>query len=126
MAPARIQIPDDVFRITPPGSRRTIFTTKKNEERMRLEREDRKAKLEIRALRREEAGSSFHKELEKSESVDKLGDMLLKKLAVQENTFKELSREANSSNERANHKEGEANLEKIKHKTVEALMMLRL
>jgi hypothetical protein len=126
MTPARIQVPDDVVRITPPGSRRTIFTTKKNEERMRLEREDRKAKLEIRALRREEAGSNFQKELEKSESVDKLGDMLLRKLAAQENTFKELSREPNSSNERANHREGEANLEKMKYETVEALRILRL
>ena len=126
MAPARIQVPDDVFRITPPGSRRTIFTTKKNEERIRLEREDRKAKLEARALRREEAGSSFHKELEKSESVDKLGEMLLKKLAMQESASEGLSGEANSRNERANHTDGEANLEKMKRETVEALMMLRL
>jgi hypothetical protein len=44
--------------------------------------EDRKAKLEARALRKQEAGSSFHKELEKSESVDKLGEMVLKKFAV--------------------------------------------
>ena len=87
MTPARIQVPDDVFRITPPGSRRTIFTIKKNEERMRLEREDREAKLEARALRREKAGSSFHKELEASESVDKLGEMLLRKLAVQETVW---------------------------------------
>jgi len=58
--------------------------------------------------------------------VDTLGEMLLRKLAVQENTFKELSKEANSRDERANHREGKANLEKMKHETVEALMMLRL
>jgi hypothetical protein len=104
----------------------TIFTTKANEERIRLEREDRKAKLETRALRRAEAGSSIPKEREKSESVDKLGEMLLKKLAVQENTFKELSGKANSNNERANHTDGEADLEKMKRETVEALMILRL
>ena len=58
--------------------------------------------------------------------MDKLRDMLPRKLAVQENTFKELSGEANSSNERANHIEGEANLEKMKRETVEALRLLRL
>jgi hypothetical protein len=120
---ARIQVPDDVFRITPPGSRRTIFTTKKNQERIRLEREERKTKLEARALRKGEAGNSLHKELETSESVDKLGEMLLKKLAVQENPFKELSGDANSRNEC---REAEANLEKMKCETIEALMTLRL
>jgi hypothetical protein len=93
---------------------------------MRLEREDRKAKMEARALRREEAGSSFHKELEKSESVDKLGETVLRKLAVQENTFKKLSGEANSRSERADHREAEANLEKLKRETVEALTILRM
>jgi hypothetical protein len=93
---------------------------------MRLEREDREAKLEARALRREKAGSSFHKELEANESVDKLGEMLLRKLAVQEKNFTELSGESNSRNERANQREGEANLEKMKRETVEALMILRM
>jgi hypothetical protein len=49
-----------------------------------------------------------------------------KKLAVQENTFKELSGEANSRKERVNHREGEANFEKMKHGTVKALVILRL
>ena len=53
-----------------------------------------------------------------------IGDFLLRKLAVQENTFKELSGEANSSNERANHGEGKASLEKMKHETVEAEVIL--
>jgi hypothetical protein len=51
--------------------------------------------------------------------------MLLTKLAVQENIFKVLSREANSNEKRANHKEGKANFEKMKRETVEALGMLR-
>jgi hypothetical protein len=50
--------------------------------------------------------------------VDELGDMLSRKFAVQENTFKELPREANSSNESVNHREGKANLEKVKNETV--------
>jgi hypothetical protein len=58
--------------------------------------------------------------------VDKLGETLLRKLAMQENTFKELSGEADSRNERANHTDREANLEKMKRETVEALMILRL
>lgn len=74
-------------------------------------------KLEARALQREEARFSFYKELKKSESVDKLGEMLLRKLAVQENIFKEFSGEAN---EKANQSEGEANLEKMKRDTVAA------
>jgi hypothetical protein len=77
--------PDDVLRMTSPGSRRTTFTTKKAEERGRLESEDRKAKLEIRAIRRAEAGSRFHKELEKSDGAVTVGDFLLRKLAAQEN-----------------------------------------
>jgi hypothetical protein len=52
--------------------------------------------------------------------------MLLTKLVVQENIFNKLSREANSNNKRANHKEGESNIEKMKSQTVEALGMLRL
>jgi hypothetical protein len=77
MASTRIQLPDDIFRINHPGSRRTILTIKKNQERTRLEREDRKAKLELRARRKEEAGSGFQKELEKSASVDNLGERLM-------------------------------------------------
>lgn len=54
---------------------------------LRLEREDRKAKLKAWALRTEESGSSFHEELERNQVVGELGDMLLTKLAVRENTF---------------------------------------
>jgi len=124
MTPSRIQVPDDVFRITSPGSRRTTFTTKKTEERIRLEIEDREAKLKIRALRRSEVGSSFHKELEKSDGAVTVGDFLLRKLAVQENTLKGLSKEAKNSKERVNHREGEKNLERLKHETVEALKLM--
>jgi hypothetical protein len=126
MTPSRIQVPDDVFRITSPGSRRTTFATKKTEERIRLESEDRKAKLKIRALRRAEVGSGFHKELEKSDGAVTVGDFLLRKLAAQENTLKGLSEEAKNSKERVNHREGEENLERAKHETVEALTLMYL
>lgn len=113
--------------------------TKKNKERIRLEREDQKTKLEIWSLWREGTRSGFYKELEKSKSIVKLGDILLSKLAVQDNTLKELLRklavyentikellEANSSNKTENHTEGKANLKKMKHKTIEALRILKL
>jgi hypothetical protein len=83
-------------------SRLTTFTTKKAEERIRLEREDRKAKLEIRALRRVEPGSGLHKELEKSEGAVTVGDFLLRKLGAQGNTLKGLSLEATNTKERVN------------------------
>jgi len=121
-APLKIQVLDDVIRITPPGSRRTTFKTKKAEKRIRLEREDRKAKLEIRALRRAETRSG----LEKSEGAATVGDFLLRKLAAQEDTLKRLSGEATNSKERVNHREEEANLERMKHETVETLKTLSL
>jgi len=49
--------------------------------------------------------------------------MLIRKLAVQENTFKDFSGKVNSRNERENHREGEKNLEKMNHKTFETLRM---
>jgi hypothetical protein len=55
--------------------------------------------------------------------MDKLGEMLLRKLVVQENIFKELSGE---TNEKINQREGEVNLEKIKHEIIETLILLRL
>jgi hypothetical protein len=113
MAPSRIQVPDDILRMTSPGSRRTTFTTKKTEERGRLESEYRKAKLEIRALRRAEAGSRFHKELEKSDGVVTVGDFLLRKLAAQENTSQGLSGEA------------QKHLERMKRETVESITSMR-
>jgi hypothetical protein len=125
MSPARIQIPDDVLRMTSPGFRRTIFTTKKAEERSRLESEDRKAKLEIRAHRRAEAGSRFCEELEKSDGVVTVGDFLLRKLAAQENTLKGLYGEGKNSREMVDQGEGQEHLERIKRETVEALILMR-
>jgi hypothetical protein len=125
MAPSRIQVPDDILRMTSPGSRRTTFTTKKTEERGRLESEYRKAKLEIRALRRAEAGSRFHKELEKSDGVVTVGDFLLRKLAAQENTSQGLSGEAKNSKELVDHGEGQKHLERMKRETVEAITSMR-
>ena len=105
--PPRIQVPDNVLRITSPGSRRTTFTTKKAEERSRLESEDHKAKLEIRALRRAEARSRFHKELEKSNGTVTVGDLLLRKLTAQENTLDGLSGKGNNSKEIVDYREGQ-------------------
>lgn len=56
---SRIQLPNDIFRITSPGSRRVTFTTNKVVERVCLERKDRKAKLEVRALRKAETRLGF-------------------------------------------------------------------
>jgi hypothetical protein len=112
MALPRIQVPDDVLRRASNGSRRTTFTTKKAIERSRLESEDRKAKLEIRALRRAEARSRFHKELEKSDGVVTVGDFLLRKLAAQENTLEGLSGEGKNSKETVDHGEGQEQLER--------------
>jgi hypothetical protein len=119
MALARIQIPEHVFGITPPGSRRQRFTTETNEERIRLGREDQKAKLAIRSLQREKAGPRFHKEMERGEGLVRLRDFFLGELAVQENT--ELSGGVNSSDERCNHGGMEVNLERKKYETVKAL-----
>jgi hypothetical protein len=119
MTLARIQIPKHVFGITSPGSRRLRFTTKINEERIRLESEDQKSKLAFRSLQREKAGHRFHKEMEKSEGVVRLRDFFLGELAVQENT--ELYSRANSGKERDNHMGIKVNLERKKYETVEAL-----
>ncbi|KAM0132868.1 hypothetical protein ACHAP3_006157 [Botrytis cinerea] len=123
MAQERIQVPDNVFRVTP-ASRRTIFTTQQNEERIRLGRDDREARLKLRTLRREEAGSSFRQELEKIDGEMGIRDCLLRMLASQENTSQDLSGEANSSDGRANYRGEVGNLEKMKRETVEALKML--
>jgi hypothetical protein len=117
MAQERIQVPDNVFRVTPSGSRRSIFTTQQNEERIRLGRDDLEAK-------REEARSSSRQELEKIDGEIGIRDCLLRMLAAQENTSQELSGEANSSDGRANYRGEVANLEKMKCETVEALKML--
>ena len=70
MAPARMQVSETYSGSLLLDLAEKKFTTKKNEESIGLEREERKAKLETRAPRREEAGPSCHKELEKSESVE--------------------------------------------------------
>jgi hypothetical protein len=119
MVLARIQLPEHVFRITAPGSRRQRFTTKINEERIRLEKEDQKTKLAIRSSQREKAGPRFHKEMEKGEGLVRLRDFFLGELAVQENT--ELSGGVDSSDERCNHGMREVNLERKRHETVKAL-----
>jgi hypothetical protein len=64
-------------------SRRRLFITKHNKERIRLASEDRKAKLEIRALRRLDviAKTYFYKGLKKAKSEFKLKELLLTKLA---------------------------------------------
>jgi hypothetical protein len=120
MALARIQIPEHVFGITSPGSRSQRFTTETNEERIRLEKEDQKAKLAIRSLQREKAGPRFHTEMERGEGLVRLRDFFLGELAVQENT--ELS--GGVSDERCNHGGMEVNLERKKHETVKALRTL--
>lgn len=121
MAPSENHVPDGIIRITPFGSRRTTFTTKKTEERIRREQEGRQAKLENRALRRAEMGSGLRKELEKSEGAATVVDLLLRKLAARESTLKGLSGEATHSKEIINGKEGQERLENMKHETVEAL-----
>lgn len=95
MAGERISIPNDVVGISRPGSRQRLFTTKDNEERNRLASEDRKAKLEIRYLRREDKSTGTHlcQELEKIESVVKLRDFLMTALARQENSLRDYQEE---------------------------------
>lgn len=123
MAPSRIQVPDNVFRISVPGSRKTIFTTKRSEERIRLDSEDRKAKLAIRAHRRAKAESNFYKDLEKTEGAAAVAEFLLRKLAVQENISKGFSREIENRKEQLKDST-EENLERAKQETAEALKML--
>ena len=125
MAPSRIQVPKGVLRTTSLRSRRTTFTTKKAEERSHLESEDRKAKLEIRALRRAEAGSRCQTELEKSDGAVTVGDFLLRKLAAQENTLEGLSGKGKNSKETVDYRKGQEQLERKKCETVQALIGMR-
>jgi hypothetical protein len=87
MTPLKIQIPVGTSKTTRLRSRRRLFITKHDEERIRLASEDRKAKLEIRALRRLDAAARthFYKGLERAESEFKLKELLLTELARQEN-----------------------------------------
>lgn len=116
MALAKIQTPKHIFRITTPGSRRQRFTAKITEERIRLEKEDQKAKLAFRSLQRAKAGHRFHKEMEKAEGMLRLKDFFLEELAVQENT--ELFGVVNGTE---NYRGVKLNLERKKRETVEAL-----
>ena len=104
----KIQIPKGTSKITRPASRRRLFTTKQDEERVRLASEDRKAKLEIRALRRldEAVGTHFYEGLEKAEGEFKL---------------KELSRVDSTSFALRNEIEIEQKLRRLKFETMEAL-----
>jgi hypothetical protein len=89
MTPLKIQIPKSTSEITRPRSRRRLFIIKYDEERIRLANEDRKAKLEIRALRRldEAARTHFYKGLERVKGELKLKELFLTELVRQENTL---------------------------------------
>jgi len=119
----KIQIPKGTSKITRPASRRRLFTTKQDEERVRLASEDRKAKLEIRALRRldEAVGTHFYEGLEKAEGEFKLKELVLTELARQENNLKELSRVDSTSFALRNEIEIEQKLRRLKFETMEAL-----
>src|SRR5579871_6338803 len=93
MEAIRINIPSNIIGISRPGSRRRLFTTKINEERIRLTREDWKEKFEIRLLRREDllARIRFREDLEKSESVVKLQGVILARLAKHENSLEDVN-----------------------------------
>jgi hypothetical protein len=67
----------------------------------------------------------FYKELEKSNGTVTVGDFLLRKLAVQENTLKGLSREGKNSKETVDYRKGQEQLERIKYKTIKALILIR-
>jgi len=123
MTPLKIQTPKGTSEITRPGSRRRLFTTKHDEERIRLESENRKAKLELRALRRldEAAGTLFYEGLERAEGEFKLKELFLTELARQENTLQGLSRVDSTSCEFRSETEIEQKLRRMKFETMEAL-----
>ena len=125
MVPFRIQIPDHHIRLRSPGSRRTTFTKLRVQGKYCLESEDRKTKLELRARRRAEAGSHFQKEADKSDGMVEVGDLLLGKLAAQENTVQGLFGDAHKNNEMSGHKDRQKHLERMKRETVEAIMTTR-
>jgi hypothetical protein len=122
MAGTRINLLNDVLGINHRGSRRRLFTTKDNEERIRLAREDRKEKFEIRSLRR---AMTYHfDEFEKDESVIRVRDFLLMELARQENTIRGLSGKPNNSLCKTEHDGIDRSLARIRSETVEALRTL--
>ncbi len=87
MERTRISIPNDVIVIDRPGFRGRRFATKKNEERIRREKEDREKKYAIRCQRRDNSGRHRHFdiELQKTENITNLRDSLLRELAIREN-----------------------------------------
>jgi hypothetical protein len=123
MTSLKIQIPKGTSETTRPGSPRRLFTTKHDEERIRLASEDRKAKLESRALRRldEAAGTLFYEGLERAEGDFKLKELFLTELAREENALQGLSRVDSTSCELRNETEIEQKLRRLKFETMGAL-----
>jgi hypothetical protein len=121
-----INIPSNIIRISRPGSPGKLLTTKENEDRIRLAKEDRREKLENRYLRRaDQLGSTgLCQELEITEGLVRLRDFLLTKLAMHENTLRELSGGTDTICKKGDHRDLEGTLQKIKNETVEALMTL--
>ena len=78
----KIQILVGISKTTYLRSYQQLFTIKHNKERIRLASEDRKAKLEIRALRRLDvvARTYFYKGLKRAKSEFKLKELLLTEL----------------------------------------------
>ena len=85
--------------------------------------EDRKAKLEIRALQRLDtiARTHFYEGLERTESEFKLKELLLTELARQENILQGLYRVDSTSCELRNKTEIKQKLRRLKFETIEAL-----
>jgi hypothetical protein len=124
MLGARINLPDNIIRISRPRSSRKLLTTKDNEERIYLAKEDRSTKLENRYLRREDSTYNCQ-ELESTEGLVRLRGLLLRKLALQENTLKGLSEGSYTGIcKREDHGDIEGKLQRIKYETVEALTTL--
>ena len=85
--------------------------------------EDRKAKFEIRALRRLDAiaRTHFYEGLKRAKSEFKLKELLLTKLARQENILQGLYRVDSTSCELRNKTEIKQKLRRLKFETIEAL-----
>ena len=85
--------------------------------------EDRKAKFEIRALRRLDviARTHFYKGLERAKSEFKLKELLLIELARQENILQGLYKVDSTSCELRNKTEIKQKLRRLKFETIEAL-----
>ena len=124
MLGARINLPDNIIRISRPRLSRKLLTTKDNEERIYLAKEDRSTKLENRYLRREDSTYNYQ-ELESTEGLVRLRGLLLRKLALQENTLKGLSEGSYTGIcKTEDHGDIKGKLQRIKYETVEALTTL--